>query len=119
MIWIIGELIRSFLTTGRDACQKSTGISVLIQVKNFYGAIAVARPDLMWVIRDQNTVGPRCVGARLVTHKSRSYPENLILCHVYDIDTKVVSVGQIILLGYRVEPTDVLAPYGSRCWRQL
>src|SRR5262249_61419559 len=110
MIWIVGQLVCTFDTTGWNAREKSSSISVLIQTKNFHGAVAIPRPDLMRVIRDYNTVGPRCVGAWLVAHKSCSYTENRIVCYVHDVDTKVVSISQVVFLGYWVKPADVLAP---------
>src|SRR5215471_7427708 len=121
MIWIVGELICPENTTGRDACKKCRGISALIQVVNLNGAIAVPRPDLVWIIRDQNPIGPRRVGCCSVTHKckqwrSRRYSENRVVCYVHDIDTKIVSVSQVIFLGHRVKPANVLAPNGICSW---
>ena len=78
-------------------------------------AIPIACPKLVWVIRHNHAIGPCCVGQRCDdANEPRRLTDNGIGSCVHDVDTEVVSVRQIVLLGPWIKPADVKAP--SAIW---
>src|SRR5262245_31371118 len=82
---------------------------------------AVTRPELMYVsmVDNQHAIGPRIIGnlwgntrgsGRLNTDESASGSDGFFILCIKNINTKIITIGQIQLLGYWIEPTNVNAP---------
>src|SRR5262249_20881247 len=92
------------------------GQAVFVQAVNSYIAISVACPELVWVIRHNDTIGTCRVGRRRDhANKPRRLADHGIGLCIHDVDPLIVAVRQIVLLGYWIEPTDVVA--ASAIWR--